>query len=325
MRVAIVGAGCAGLAAAHELAKAGIHAVVFERGGEPGGRISTASFDGFTFDTGATSIAPRGLSIERTMLEELPTDDLVRVEKPIFIHSSLRVSAGDPAKNATPRYAYRHGNAQFAALLAKELDVRLNQPIEALKRVGSEFEVGGEVFGAVLLTLPIPLATPILWSINETRPLANARYRSCLSISLGFESGMPATPYHALLEPEQRHPLTFLAIETEKCDGRAPEGGAALVAQMSPEYSRDSFDKPDDALVREAMVFLHRLYPSLPNPIVSNVKRWKYSQPESVSLFDSVNQPGDRLLLAGDGVLAGRTESAYESGVKAARLILERS
>jgi phytoene desaturase len=53
-RVAVVGAGLSGLAAAAQLVGDGHDVVVFERGAEPGGRAGTLSQDGFTFDTGPT-------------------------------------------------------------------------------------------------------------------------------------------------------------------------------------------------------------------------------------------------------------------------------
>ncbi len=53
-RIAIVGAGVGGLAAAARLAHAGFEVSVFERRSGPGGRCGRLSVDGFTFDTGPT-------------------------------------------------------------------------------------------------------------------------------------------------------------------------------------------------------------------------------------------------------------------------------
>jgi oxygen-dependent protoporphyrinogen oxidase len=50
---AIIGAGIAGVSAAHALVKAGREPVVFERQNRVGGRIQTVKRDGFTFDIGA--------------------------------------------------------------------------------------------------------------------------------------------------------------------------------------------------------------------------------------------------------------------------------
>jgi phytoene desaturase len=52
MKTAVIGAGMGGLASAVELAAEGHEVVVYEIGGEPGGKVGVASRDGVTFDTG---------------------------------------------------------------------------------------------------------------------------------------------------------------------------------------------------------------------------------------------------------------------------------
>ena len=53
-KVAIIGAGAAGLAAASYLARAGFHVSLFEKNNFPGGRCASFSKDGHRFDIGAT-------------------------------------------------------------------------------------------------------------------------------------------------------------------------------------------------------------------------------------------------------------------------------
>ncbi|MCB1127755.1 MAG: FAD-dependent oxidoreductase, partial [Verrucomicrobiae bacterium] len=55
-RVAIVGAGVAGLAAAYELGRNGASTTVFEAGSRLGGRISTVERGPIVFDDGAQFI-----------------------------------------------------------------------------------------------------------------------------------------------------------------------------------------------------------------------------------------------------------------------------
>jgi protoporphyrinogen/coproporphyrinogen III oxidase len=52
----VVGAGLAGLTAAHRLQRAGWEVDVFEREAKPGGRVETHRIDGYTIDTGATAV-----------------------------------------------------------------------------------------------------------------------------------------------------------------------------------------------------------------------------------------------------------------------------
>src|SRR5262249_20259906 len=53
-RIAIVGAGVGGLAAAARLAYQGFDVDVYEQGAGPGGRCGRPRLDGYTFDTGPT-------------------------------------------------------------------------------------------------------------------------------------------------------------------------------------------------------------------------------------------------------------------------------
>lgn len=69
-RVAVVGAGIAGLTSAYRLDQAGWQVEVFEAADRPGGRVETVSRDGYLIDTGATAIAAR-YPVFTTLAEEL--------------------------------------------------------------------------------------------------------------------------------------------------------------------------------------------------------------------------------------------------------------
>ena len=323
MRVAIVGAGVAGLAAARTLVESGAGVVLFEKSRIPGGRLATRQVGNFIFDTGATSIAPRGLGIEGAMLHQLDKSDLIEIQRPIYTHVNLRPLPGDPTRNRVSRYTYRSGNIKLAQLLSDGLDLRLNTTVDSLERDGTRFLVEGESFDFLILTPPVPQASLLLWSLGESRPVANVRYRSCISIMLGYDALLPETPYHALIDVEQRHPLTWVSLESVKSPGRAPEGQSAVLLQMSPTYSQSHYQTDDDKVLKDVLPWVVQLYgPQFSTPISVDTKRWKYSQPEMTAVFDSVNQNHRGVLLAGDGLSAGRVERAYESGLEAARLLL---
>ncbi len=61
-RVVIAGAGISGLAAAYELQRAGIEAVVLEAGDRPGGKIDSAPVGGLTVDSGPDGFVARDLA-----------------------------------------------------------------------------------------------------------------------------------------------------------------------------------------------------------------------------------------------------------------------
>jgi len=322
LRIGIVGAGICGLAAARSLQRAGHETVVFEKAGVVGGRVATRRDGDFVWDSGATSIAPRGKSIENVLLSELDTEGLVHIEKPIYVHEGLRVRPGHAGGAA--RYTYVDGIATFAKRLAYGLDVRLNLQVEAIERIGLKYLVFDEEFDKLILTPPAPQSSFLLWHLGETRPMSNVRYRSCLSVLLGYKAELPPTSYHALLDPDQVHPLTWLSLESVKSPGRAPAGGSAFCAQLSAAYSLSHFETEDEELVQTVVGYLRRLYGSaFQTPTCWSVKRWKYSQPESFASMEHVNQKGARLFVASDAFLGGHIEDAFEVGTRTAELLVE--
>jgi len=331
MRVAIVGAGISGLACARKLARLGHEVVIYEKSRAYGGRCATRRIGGYTFDTGATSIAPRGKAIEKAMLEELDTTDLVQVERPIYVHKSLRV---EPGSRMPPRYTYRKGNNTLGKLLGEGLDIRFCHTVERFSRsaqgyeihFGTEAGIGSEnAYEVLVIAIPSPQARAILSASGESRPIEFVHYRPCLSVLLGFAELLDDKPYHALIEPEQQHPLTWLSLESIKCPDRAPVGHTAMVAQMSPAYSRLHYESEDKVILSATLQYLTRLYgEKFAQAEVVDVKRWRYSLPENIAMFDNVNPSGSSLILAGDGLLGGRVEYAYETGVMAADRVLEK-
>lgn len=323
MRVAIIGAGISGLAAARKLHQSGHSVVVYEKSKSVAGRCSTRRVEGFTFDTGATSVAPRRRSLESVMLQELDTTDLIKIEKPIWAMNHGRIAPGDAAKMAIDRFCYRSGINQLAKLLAAGLEIKFDAPIEALAKSGDRWMIEGEEFDGVILAIPVPQCAPLLQSIGEGWRLGNVRYRSCISVLLGYDKPFDA-PYHAAIDPEQRNPIIWVSAESVKCPGRAPEGHSAFVAQMGARFSQDHFEDSDFELLREAKVMMERLFgKDFAVPVVAQVKRWKYSQPESAGSFENANRSVSTLVLAGDGLAGPRVELAFESGVQAANFLLE--
>jgi renalase len=335
MRVAIVGGGVSGLACGRRLFRLGHEVIVFERSKEVGGRCATHRIGDYLFDTGATSIAPRGKAIEAAMLTELDTSDLVRVERPIYVHKSLRVEPGDPLHNMPDRFTYRSGNQKLAHLLGEGLDVRFENVVERYSVKDGLFHLHiatptglaeENSFDALVIAIPAPEAQAIVMGSGDSRPIDFVRYRPCLSLMMGFAAIPEHTPYHALVEPEQTHPLTWLSLESVKSPDRAPAGCTAMVAQLSPAYSRLHYGSADQIILSATLDHLVRLYGSgLAKPEVWDIKRWRYSLPENIAMFGSANPRGSKMVLAGDGLLGGRVEYAYETGVMAADHLLEKT
>lgn len=75
-RIVVIGGGIAGLVAALQCAKVGMHVTVIESADRPGGAIRAADVGGLTLDVGAESYATRGGHV-RALIDELGLADAV--------------------------------------------------------------------------------------------------------------------------------------------------------------------------------------------------------------------------------------------------------
>lgn len=312
-----MGAGIAGLGAARTLVEKGHEVTVLEKSTRPGGRVATVNLEGFVFDSGATTVSPDHTPLSLVMLEILDRSDLVEVTKPVNVHTADRIVRGDPSRGGR-RFVYGKGINELARLLAEGLSIQTDVKVERISREGGEYVVDGRPYDAVIVTAPLPQAIELVATVRPVLGPGRATHRSCISVMLGYDVPLE-TPHFATVNPDQNLPMVWLSVESMKSPGRAPEGGSALVAQMGPAYSRYAYSYEDERIVRETLVDVSRIYgKKFMNPVVTKVKRWMFSQPEITVAPESVNPPGARVLIAGDGVSVGRIEQAYTSGVQAA-------
>jgi predicted NAD/FAD-dependent oxidoreductase len=218
VRVAVVGAGLAGIAAARELRAGGHEVLVLEKSRGVGGRVAARRAGGTVVDHGSPAIAAPPGSGLRALADGLPADDRVDLEDGI---------------------AYASGATRLPKLLACGLDVRHGVRLAALREAGGGLELGDEqgnthgAADAVVVTAPAPQAADLLERsrVPAARTvLRSLPYAPAVMVLAGIRLGAPP-PWH-VLRPG-RGPLAELRSEAVK--GRAPVGGAAaVVARLAP-------------------------------------------------------------------------------------------
>src|SRR5260370_1649710 len=105
--IAIVGAGCGGLAAAYTLRDAGHTVTIFERSDEVGGRAATRRRQGFTYDHGAQYIKGGSGVSSALITERFPAADLVEIAKPVWVFNQQgHIQEGNPLPNRAPKCTY---------------------------------------------------------------------------------------------------------------------------------------------------------------------------------------------------------------------------
>jgi predicted NAD/FAD-dependent oxidoreductase len=188
-RVFIVGAGIAGLTAAHALREAGLASVLVDKSRAVGGRMATRTIDDARFDHGAQHFGIR-------------SDQFAEVAGPW--HEEGVTREWFRAGNEEPRYVGAGGMRRIPEFLARELDVRTGTMVEGLDAEGTVVaaivgDKGRIEASAAIITPPLPQALSLLAAsqIKLATPLAEhleaIRYRSCLAVMLKMEepSGLP--------------------------------------------------------------------------------------------------------------------------------------
>ncbi|HEY6286258.1 MAG TPA: FAD-dependent oxidoreductase [Ktedonobacteraceae bacterium] len=341
--VAIIGAGCSGLAAAHELRDAGYAVTIFEQNKEVGGRAASRDQQGFIYDYGAQYIKS-GSSVSIDLITRLfKLADLVDISKPVWIFDrNGYIQEGDPIQNAEPKWNYRSGINALAKCMAQGLDIRLQTRIVYLQQSTTGWRVFGNPgyyigeFDRVLITIPASEAAELIKNsqIQDIRQeeicalLEKAKYNPLISVMLGYRPLTQKRPYYALVNTDKAHVISWLAWEHEKAPERVPEGAGLLIAQMAPQYSQDNWHKPDAELIDDvANRIAVLLNEPLNKPIFSDIYRWRYALPAEKADAEQLNTKTLPVGLAfcGDAFVGGRVHLALEHGVEVARQLLGRS
>jgi predicted NAD/FAD-dependent oxidoreductase len=327
------------LAAARRLRRLApaLEVALFERQPEPGGRAASRQRQGATFDHGAQFIRTPTPALGRLLRACLPHDTLHDIQPPVWVFDGAgQIEAGDPAQNADPKWTYGDGLSRLGRELAAGLTIHYEQPAARLTVDGRQFTLHRSddstlaQADAVLLTPPAP-ETAELVSRSRLDPavsqaarteLAQAPYRRCLSVTLGFRRPLAQRPWYALVNGDKRHPISWLAYEHLK-DGRDQDGQAVVICQMAPGWSETRWDQADP-LVAAAVADLASmlLAEDLRRPDWSDCARWPHALPDGQADFERLNalQPG--LFFAGDYTAGlGRVHLAVEQGWRAAELI----
>jgi renalase len=338
--VAIIGAGCSGLAAAHELRDAGYAVTIFEQSQQVGGRAATREQEGFIYDYGAQYIKP-GSSISTGMItERFKLDDLIDIAKPVWIFDGDgHIQEGDPIQNAEPKWNYRSGLHALTKRMAQDLDIRLETRIDYLqpgitgwKLFAHRRKDIGE-FDRVLISIPAFEAAELIKD-SQIRDrsqeeicalLEKAKYNPLISVMLGYRPIPWERPYYALVNTDKVHSISWLAWEHEKASERVPEGTGMLIAQMAPQYSYDNWYMPNAEIISDVAHRISNLVDEpLDRPYFSDVYRWQYALPTEKANAEQLNSLTLPIGLAfcGDAFVGGRVHLALEHGVEVARQVI---
>ncbi len=322
MRVAIVGAGIAGLSCATELAAGGATVTVFDKGRGAAGRTSTRRA-ALPFDHGAQYFTARHPAFEAEVMR-LVEGGVVAGWTPRIV-AVEQVGAAPRAVTEVVRWVGTPGMNAVARALAAPLDLRVGVTVVAIERhrLGWQLTTTGdeqpEPFEAVVLTAP-PVQTAALLG---THPLAatvdTAQMAPCWAVMTAWADALPV-PFDAAFVNDG--PLSWIARDGSKPGRPHPH---TWVLHASPAWSTAHLEDPADVVAAALLEALSAIVGAPPPALVfSAAHRWRYA-----SVVQSLNRPclwdGEQGVgVAGDWCDGPRVEGAWLSGRALAQSILGR-
>lgn len=307
MKVAIIGAGIAGLACAGELKAHGIDAVLFDKGKRPGGRLSTLQLDDKAWDFGC---------------------QYVKAVSPAFARQVAAWSAAgllapwpegpEGAMVGTPGM-----NALVAAQCAQH-DVRFGAQVQRIESDGLSWFLSGPdlcegPFAALAIAIPSEQAAPLLslHDLDLAREAASARSKPCWTVMAAFAAPLAGVPSCL----QDRGAIAWAARNNSK-PGRGDT--ECWVIQAGAEWSQQHLELDREDVAQQLFaLFQAELGSALPQPTFLKAHRWRFALAFGQHGATMWN-PQLRLGACGDWCMAPQVEGAWLSGVELAKKIGER-
>ena len=309
MKVAIVGAGIAGLSCAVRLQQDGCAVTLFDKGRGAGGRMATRRSDtpaGETaFDHGAQYLTMR----DPDFVAAMHAWKSAGVVAP-WPAAGPDAWVGTPGMNAIVKHladqTQVHWQHQVTAL--RRSDAGWHVELLAPTSLASTAAVDAP-FDAVVIAVPAEQAAALL---ADHDPAMAAQAKACRSspswtAMLAFAEPVPITGdivRHAGI-------IGWAARNSAKPGRSGPE---AWVIQATPDWSTTHLEDSIDSVAERLHAALaDQADRPLPTPIYRTAHRWRYARATATDRGALWNA-GMRLGAAGDWLLAPRIESAWLSG-----------
>lgn len=321
MRIAIIGAGIAGLTAAGVLKAAGHQPVIFDKGRGPGGRSVSKRTDHGGIDLGLPYFTARDPAFRQTVDQWIEAG----VVAPWSVEPRV-LPEQQPARPQARLVAVPRMSA-LARHLAEGLDLHCSVQVSEITRELTGWvlrERQGESLGefdGLILTAPAPQSQSLL---AEPCPrlaarAATARMQPCWALGLvleaplelGFDAGFPSSG-----------PLGWIARSGSRPE--RPHLPEIWLLHATAAWSEANIEWSQDAVGE----WLTQAFADLINrhPVVTErfVHRWRFARARDALKAEGGYLESEDILCAGDWVSDGTLEGAWQSGRAAAHRLLSR-
>ncbi|MEQ9110271.1 MAG: FAD-dependent oxidoreductase [Rhodospirillaceae bacterium] len=325
-KIAIIGAGVAGLSCAQVLTQHGYRPIVFEKSRGTGGRMATRRIsDGLTFDHGAQFVTARTAAF-RAVLEKAHATGTLVPWVPTVLDDRPGVKAPPPSAER-PWYVGTPGMNALAKALAGKLAVQFSTRVMALERgtngwrLQTSFDPKGELFDYVVCTVPAPQARAMLHRDSQTaQQLKHVTMAPCWTLMLSLAS--PLTDRFDAWRSEQGE-IGWAACNASKA-GRTGDR-TSWVIQMDSAWSEAHIELDEDDVSKKILALLADIigHP-IPDIEFATAHRWRYAHTRTPLGKPFAQDTNTSLFLGGDWALGNSVEYAFESGQAMGQALVDR-
>ena len=321
MRIAIIGAGVAGLSAARALTSRQHEVVVFERSSMAGGRAGTRQIRSvemprglagatLAFDHGAQYFTVRDDRFSEVAAEWERDRVIARWTGRIV---SFDGEGWEDVDDGTARYVGIPGMSAIAAALAGGIEITFGRRVEQLDELLATFD-------RVVVAIPAPQAAALLTSVPSLAAAASrVRMVPSWTVAAAFEERVAARFDAAFVNGS---PLGWIARNTSK--PKRDWKVDTWVLQATTSWSAAHLDDRSDDVGAFLMEAFEDLIPAgLPRAFYATVHRWRNATADPPLAIGALHDQQSRITVCGDWCLGARIEDAFLSGLTAANQITE--
>lgn len=304
MKVAIVGAGIAGLACAQRLSDCGVAVALFDKGRRPGGRLTTLRIAEGEWDFGA----PYFTASSPQFAAQAQRWELAGAAAP-WPSGPRGAWVGVPGMASLIEAGAATLPVQFGAHV-----LRIDNDATGWTLAGPDLRAGP--FDVVVIAVPCEQAAALLavHDLAMAQEAASVRSVPCWSVMAAFDEPLPSLP-----DTIREHGAIRWAARNNSKPGR--DKRECWVIHGSSEWSKQHLDAQPAQVAQDLLQALARISgQSLPEPTFLKAHRWRFALPlgqRGKPLWNADR----RLGACGDWCVEAEIEGAWRSGVELAAQI----
>lgn len=314
MKIAVIGAGLAGLVVARELAQQ--HAVtVFEKSRGVGGRMATRYAGDYRFDHGAQFFTARSRAFQN-FLQPFIDNGVVGNWQGDFVElQGTKITSRREWRDSPPHYVAVPGMNALAQALANNLNVAVKTTVAKLERDNAGWLLGGDAgqdlghFDWVVVALPAAQTSRLISEHSDLAAVADAATMlGCYALMVGFEEPLSLSWQAAVVRDSD---LSWVSVNSSK-PGRAD--AFTLVVHSTNAWAEAHMEDDRADVRRHMLAELSRITGSdCSTADHCDLQRWRYANidPQSGERYFFDEQM--KLAACGDWFIRGRVEAAYQS------------